>query len=76
MSGASWSRPIPLGICNHDANPFRRPDNTSSKAKFILYKEMREPDRRQPNRSLAPAARKTAQVCFLPLPDFPLLLGC
>lgn len=47
----------------------------SSNAKLILYKEMRESDRRRSTILFSPAERNSAQVCFLLPPDFLMLLG-
>jgi hypothetical protein len=42
----------------------------SSNAKSILYKEMREPERRPADSSFQTGRADFAQVCFLPPPDF------
>src|ERR1700683_1614170 len=73
--GASWSRPIPLGICNHVANAPGRVDTMSSNAKSILYKEMRESERPPLHSTSQPGRTELRTNLLLAAAGLPLLLG-
>src|SRR5271169_6748554 len=72
-SGASPSRLVPPGICNHNANPPCIPDKMISTAKSILYNEI--PDEPQPQEAPCFGPRRAKLSTSLPLsPPYVLLL--